>query len=149
MGNLDALSVARYFVELSATSDENDLTNLKLQKMLYFAQCKYLAQEGKPLFDDGIEAWEYGPVVRAVYSEYKKCGAFPITAFDDVHLPSSGKPLPKSIKAVLEEVWKKFGRYSASYLVSLTHKQGGPWKRYYEEGANAMIPLSALKAVGE
>ena len=149
LSNLDALSVARYFIELSAGSDENDLTNLKLQKLLYFAQTEYLKQENKPLFADDIEAWVYGPVVRAVYSEYKSCGSFPITPFDGSHACSSFRPLPKSIRNFLEGVWKRYGLYSASHLVSLTHQPGGPWRRYYDRGANSAIPLSALKAIGE
>jgi uncharacterized phage-associated protein len=149
MSNLSALSVAGYFIELATESDEDDLTNLKLQKLLYFAQSKYLAQYGKPLFADPIEAWTFGPVVRAVYSEYKKCGSFPITVFDeDLSSTSSNKP-PEPVETFLKRVWNQYGKYSARYLVSLTHKQGGPWRKFYREESNAVIPLDALKAAGE
>lgn len=150
MSNLSALSVAGYFIELAAESDENDLTNLKLQKLLYFAQGRHLSQFQKPLFRDEIEAWKLGPVVRAVYSEYKKCGAFPITVFDGFHASTSREKLPESIKVFLKkQVWEKYGKYSAGYLVGLTHKEGGPWKKFYKEEINVAIPLDALKAVGE
>ena len=149
MSNLDALSVAHYFIKLSADSDENDLTNLKLQKLLYFAQAEYLKQEDKPLFADEIEAWTYGPVVHAVYSEYKSCGSFPITLFDGNHSRPSDKPLSKPIRSFLEGVWRKYGRYSASYLVSLAHKKGGPWESYYKDGASVVNPQCALKDIGE
>ncbi|RIE17683.1 Panacea domain-containing protein [Candidatus Cryosericum septentrionale] len=149
MSNLTALSVAGYFIELAAESDENDLTNLKLQKLLYFAQGKHLSQFDTPLFHDDIEAWKLGPVVRAVYSEYKKCGAFPITVFDGSPT-SASRNLPEPIKAFLKKrVWDKYGKYSASYLVSLSHKQGGPWRKFYKAETNATIPLDALKAAGE
>ena len=41
----------------------DDLTNMKLNKLLYFAQGYYLKKYGRPLFDNAIEAWEHGPVV--------------------------------------------------------------------------------------
>jgi len=150
MSNLSALNVAAFFVELATESDENDLTNLKLQKLLYFAQGEHLSQFGKPLFHDDVEAWRLGPVVRAVYSEYKKCGAFPITVFDGSTASASRDKLPEPIKAFLKKrVWDKYGKYSARYLVSLTHKPGGPWRKFFQEESNAVIPLDALKAVGE
>ena len=49
----------------------DDLTNMKLNKLLYFAQGYYLKKYGRPLFDNAIEAWEHGPVVPEVYSAYK------------------------------------------------------------------------------
>jgi uncharacterized phage-associated protein len=150
MSNISALSVARYLIDLAAKSDENDLTNLKLQKLLYFAQGEHLLQFGRPLFCDDIEAWKLGPVVRAVYSEYKKCGAFPITVFDGLIASTTRDKLPEPIKAFLKNrVWNEYGKYSASYLVTLAHKPGGPWRRFFQEEGNGVIPLEALRAVGE
>ena len=51
---LSALDVANYFIQVSSQDDEPDLTNLKLQKLLYFAQGKYLAEFDKPLFEDNV-----------------------------------------------------------------------------------------------
>ena len=51
------------------------MTNLRLQKLLYFAQGWHLARFGRPLFDASIEAWPYGPVVPEVYRAYKEYGA--------------------------------------------------------------------------
>lgn len=49
--------------------------NLKLQKLLYYSQAVHLVMhDGKPLFDESIEAWAYGPVVRSVYNRYKRNG---------------------------------------------------------------------------
>lgn len=150
MSNLSALSVAGFFIELATESDENDLTNLKLQKLLYFAQGERLSQFGKPLFCDDVEAWKFGPVVRAVYSEYKKCGAFPITVFDYSSPSGSSDKLPESIKAFLKKrVWDKYGKYSASFLVSRTHKPGGAWRKAYREDRNVVISLEDLKAAVE
>ena len=70
--------VAKFFIGLAneqAEQNQGDLmTNLRLQKLLYFAQGWYLARYGKPLFSDEIEAWTYGPVVPEVYQTYKPNG---------------------------------------------------------------------------
>ena len=74
MPKLSALDISLYFIQLASKIDENDLTNLKLQKLLYLAQGRYMAKTGKQLFSDQIEAWSLGPVVRTVYDTYKVCG---------------------------------------------------------------------------
>ena len=70
--------VAQFFIGLAneqANNEQGDMmTNLRLQKLLYFAQGWHLARYGKPLFDDDIEAWQYGPVVPSVYNAYKQYG---------------------------------------------------------------------------
>jgi uncharacterized phage-associated protein len=61
-----AIAVANWFIEQNRIAP-SDLTHLKIQKMLYFAQGWHLAYFDVPLFEDPIEAWKYGPVVRPVY----------------------------------------------------------------------------------
>ena len=61
-------------VKAYRASDGELMTNLKLQKMLYYQQGFHLAYFGTPLFDDEIEAWMYGPVVPSVYNHYKGNG---------------------------------------------------------------------------
>jgi uncharacterized phage-associated protein len=126
MAPLSALDVAGYLVSLAGQVDESDLTNLKLQKLLYFAQGEYLKKTGKPLFEDEIVAWQYGPVVRSVYDAYKGCGAFPITVFDVKTEPAE---LPDDVKEFVKWIWTRYGKYSASYLVTLTHRKGSPWDK--------------------
>ena len=72
--------VADFFIELAGQEEEGVITQLKLNKLLYYAQGVYLAKKGKPLFADPIEAWEYGPVVPSIYQKYKVCGSNPIAA---------------------------------------------------------------------
>jgi uncharacterized phage-associated protein len=62
----NVFDVADYFINLNLGDDEGDVSNMKLQKLLYFAQGRFLAQNGIPLFDNPIEAWNHGPVVREV-----------------------------------------------------------------------------------
>ena len=63
-----ALDVARYIINYSNKKDYH-ISNLKLQKLLYFTQAYYLAftDSHKPCFPERIEAWNFGPVVPEVY----------------------------------------------------------------------------------
>lgn len=55
--------------------DSEYITNLKLQKLLYYAQGYFLAKKDIPLFDEDFLAWEHGPVIRKIYNIYKENGA--------------------------------------------------------------------------
>ncbi len=139
--NISAQEVANYFIELASQIDENDLTNLKLQKLLYFAQGKFLAETGEKLFAEPIIAWDLGPVVRSVYDTFKPCGSFPITVFDKSVKKTT---LPNELKEFLFGVWNEYVRYSATYLVDLTHQKGSPWSDTYSRGANKEIPADLM-----
>jgi uncharacterized phage-associated protein len=95
---------------------------LKLQKLLYYAQAWSLAWRAKPMFEDTIEAWVYGPVVESVYQAYKKYGQEPIPQ------PERGDPNALSsddlqtLRAVVDEYW----RYAGTTLSDLTHSEP-PW----------------------
>jgi uncharacterized phage-associated protein len=139
---MTALDVSNYFIEKASEVDENDLTNLKLQKLLYFAQGKFAAQKGTPLFREPIEAWDLGPVVREVYNQFKKCGQFPITVFDT---PDATIKIGKETQVFLDSIWDEYGKYSAAYLVGLTHKRNTPWKKHFQRGQSNIIPVDELK----
>jgi uncharacterized phage-associated protein len=142
--SLSAIDIAAYFVELASDINENDLTNLKLQKLLYFAQGKYLSKYDAPLFKEDIEAWFLGPVVRVVYDEYKECGSFPITVFDKK--VKYTKNIPTEIKNFLKGIWKEYGKFSASHLVSLTHNGRSAWHKASKgKGDFSVISKELLK----
>ena len=141
---MKANKIAAYFVKLSNAKEENDLTNLKLQKILYLAQGTWLGKTSgsSELFSDEIEAWKLGPVVREVYSNYAECGASPITELD-IPDADAKDALPVEIATFLNQIWETYGKYSASYLVDLTHKQT-PWVKNYKEDQKLTIPKSDL-----
>ena len=130
-GLYSATNVAKYFIHLASQAFVGDnkeregITNLKLQKILYFAQAYYLAKFNKPLFNNNIEAWEYGPVVPDVYRKFKKYGSNPIILEEDE------SSLSEKDKEILKEVWETFGGYSASRLVDIAHAHT-PWKDAYD-----------------
>lgn len=99
------------------------ISNLKLQKLLYYAQGCSLAVTGKPLFDDSIVAWQHGPVVESVYREYKDNGANGIQFEEDFDFST----FTKEENELLQEVFDTFGQYSAWKLRNMTHNEV-PWK---------------------
>jgi uncharacterized phage-associated protein len=71
MAETTARRVAEYIL-FTAHERSIEMTNLKLQKLLYYCQAWYLAFLGKPLFGERIEAWIHGPVVPPVFGSFKE-----------------------------------------------------------------------------
>ncbi len=130
-----ALDVAKWFI-LQAAENEAELSNLKLQKLLYYAQGHSLAVTGKPLFDAPIEAWDHGPVVVDVYRAFKSFGAqnIPVSVvrnFNQEYIDSEARRL-------LESVWSEEGSKAAWVLREKTHGEA-PWRSVYVEGVQNII----------
>ncbi len=125
-----AKTIAKWFIAW-AEAEGADLSNLKLQKLLYYAQGWFVRAHRRPLFDDRIRAWSHGPVVPAVYHEYKHFGS------GDIELPAEDEfdwsDVDSEATAVLIEVWNTYGRYSAWGLRNMTHREP-PWQNHFEEG---------------
>ena len=117
-----AEDVANYFLLKSDPEIGDIISNLKLQKLVYYAQGFHLAMFDKSLFDEEIEAWEHGPVVRQLYQKYKKHGSDAITK------PSEFNPsiFTKKQVSLLDEIYLIIGQYSAWKLRNLTHSEP-PW----------------------
>ena len=121
-----AENVARWFLnrnDVKVILGEADyISNLKLQKLLYYAQGINLALYDEPLFADEIVAWEYGPVVRDVYQAYCHNGADGIKVFCE-----PAENFSERDEGVLQFTYKAFGQFSAWKLVDMTHNEM-PWK---------------------
>lgn len=120
---LSAQDIANYFLTLVDRDEGELLSNLKLQKLLYYSQGFFLALYGKPLFNDPIEAWTHGPVVPEVYHNYKSYGsnALPFPENFDIDKYDS------ETKNLLNEIYDTYGQYSAVNLRNLTHQEA-PWR---------------------
>lgn len=116
-----ASHIAKAFLKLSQPEVGDSITNLKLQKLLYYAQGFYLAIYGKPLFKENILAWEHGPVVREVYDEYSHLSA------STIPVPNESIVLTQKEKDLILNVWKVYGQFSAWRLREMTHNES-PWK---------------------
>lgn len=117
-----AKNVAEYFLCKSEPEVGDFISNLKLQKLVYYAQGFHLAMHGNPLFDEQILAWEHGPVVEKLYHYYKEHGASaipPPEKFDtEIFSPQQ--------KELLDDVYKVYGQFSAWKLRNMTHSER-PW----------------------
>lgn len=128
-----AKAVANAIIQ-KAWASKQDISPLKLQKLLYYACGYYVAAYDKPLIDRTFEAWDYGPVVPSIYREFKQFGNGPIRALAADMTPPSFANLPVpppqndgAFDSLLEFVWSTFGKYSAVQLSEMTHAVGSPW----------------------
>ena len=119
-----AIEIAKYFVSLSDEDAGDTVSNLKVQKLLYYAQGFALVILGKPLFDEDIEAWNHGPVVASVYHELKNFGS------GGVKFDKTGTEQDFSIgqeeQQLLNDVYEAYGQFSAWKLRDMTHIEA-PW----------------------
>jgi uncharacterized phage-associated protein len=116
-----ANEIADYFI-LKAYQDKKPLTNKKMQKLLYYAQAWTCAIRKHKLFREDIEAWIHGPAIYTVYSRFKKYGF----AFIDLTPKDSIASLIGDT-AILDDVWKIYGKFDDRYLEELTHNEA-PWQ---------------------
>lgn len=138
---MKAIDAANYLVYLMSDICD-DLTNMKINKLLYYAQGHYLQKYGVPMFEDRIEAWEHGPVVPEVYNTYKSGGNDPVQAGNAEKPPH----IDEKAAEVLFEVARKYGRYTAAALRNMSHAIHSPWDQVYREGvAHIEIPVPLLQ----
>jgi uncharacterized phage-associated protein len=138
---LTASQTADYFLTLVDEEAGDSLSNLKLQKLIYYAQGFHLALVDSPLFDETIEAWEHGPVVPNLYHTYKQFGSGPIPR------PSNGidvEMYPAETRELLDEIFQVYGQYSAWKLRNFTHSEP-PWLDAYKNPVSHEISRDALK----
>ncbi len=115
-----AAQVAAAFVEL--VNEHGDfVSNLKLQKLLYYSQGWNLAYHGEPLFPERLEAWVHGPACPAVYHEFKRFGFKPI----ELDVPRG--TTPPELREHVEDVWRAYGALSGLDLEVLSHRES-PWR---------------------
>jgi len=137
---ISALDAAKYLIALD-DPEEDPVSNLKLQKLLYYAQGVHLALHNVPLFEERIEAWDHGPVCPPVYHAYKAHGSDPIPLPDEFD-PMS---LPEAARETLNEVHTVYGQFSAWRLREMTHAED-PWKNNYRQGRKFVeIPRADLR----
>ncbi len=114
--------VADYFLSLSDPETGDLISNLKLQKLVYYAQGFHLAVFDEPLFGERIEAWTHGPVVPDLYHTYKQHAAGFIPPPDSIDTSC----FSDDQKELLDEVNEVYGQFSAWKLRNMTHEES-PW----------------------
>jgi uncharacterized phage-associated protein len=114
--------VAEYILNL-ARNCNNPLTPMQMLKLVYISHGWQLGLYGRPLINESIEAWPYGPVVPSVYHRYKKFGS---NFISDVPVNAATEFQPSEI-STMDQVFSGYGKRSGISLSSLTHEPGTPW----------------------
>lgn len=150
-----ALEVARHIINYSYFSKQY-ISNLKLQKIMYFVQAEFLISQGRVCFADDIEAWDFGPVVPAVFREFKLFGSFHIPPLKHYYIEDESQPfnfrrvvfydieITDEDKTVIDEVVDYFADCSSVELTDLTQKQL-PWQNAYIKHLKIVISPQSIK----
>ncbi|MEQ3670401.1 MAG: type II toxin-antitoxin system antitoxin SocA domain-containing protein [Pseudophaeobacter sp.] len=119
----------------AAWEDGYDITQIDLQKICYFLNGHHLIEHDQPMIASTFEAWDYGPVQRSLYNQFKKFGSQPITelatAFDPIRRKPKELPQVKtnSVRATIATHLSKYLGIPSFELVEMTHKPETPWSR--------------------
>lgn len=124
-----AKAIANNFID-RANAAGQEITPMKMQKLVYIAHGWHLAVHDEPLIDETVEAWKFGPVIPSLFQAFKRYGASPITDYaGDARLPNDAK-----VRDVINQVMGVYGNKDAIYLMRLTHAKGSPWRSVRDEG---------------
>jgi uncharacterized phage-associated protein len=140
----DARQIANALLDI-ATSRGVELTNMAVNKLIFFSHAHYLVTYGRALVHNPFEAWDHGPVSPAVYAEFRQFGASPISSRATVldvasntrHVAPTN--LGDSDRRFVVRVFDVYGGLDALTLSDLTHEKGGAWdqaRTAFRESAN-------------
>ncbi|KGQ30006.1 hypothetical protein P375_11400 [Gallibacterium genomosp. 2] len=126
-----AKAIANAIIERARAKNIFDISPMKLQKLLFYAQSWNLRVNNQVLFDDPIERWNYGPVVRDVYHEFKNFGDQPITLFatDALGYIPIIKPDDENSWLLIDKILDVYGKYDALQLSNMTHAPDTAWSK--------------------
>lgn len=136
-----AWMLATQFQHLAEGDADNDLTNMKLQKLLYYAQGCHLALMGDPLFSEPLVAWKYGPVVESVYEDYKRFRDGPI---DEVMGEYDVDDFDPGAADIMEQIMDVFGSYTSSALRRMSRAEK-PWREAARMGMGAPLSTETMR----
>lgn len=118
-----------------AFAEKYRISPMKLQKILYFAAAEYQKNTGKSLFSERFETWQYGPVLRSVYSEFRPFSRDFITRFaKDAENQSHmiNESADPALQRVLDTIWSATKGHSAVDLSRITHMENSAWDKSFQ-----------------
>lgn len=122
--NYTAMEIAKYAIN-KRYQEKKPISNLQLQKILYFLQLIFAVSHKKLLFDDEFEAWPYGPVIESVYRKFSDCGGFPIQQKFAINIKD------EDTRQFLDAGIDFLAEKSPWDLVRISHADGSPWDKIY------------------
>lgn len=135
----DVTEIARYIITYCAKK-KNPISNLKLQKILYFVWIDYFKKNNCNLFNENICAWQFGPVVPKVYYEFCSYAGSPINKIYETAIDNQND------LNIINTSIDKYIEYSARKLVDITHEISKPWSIIYNNGLGLrnIIPFNLI-----
>jgi uncharacterized phage-associated protein len=120
------------------------VTNLALQKLLYFAHAIFLIEQKRPLVSGYFEAWEFGPVHPAAYQAFKSAGPQVITfRATRVDIATGARaditsPDDLAVRQHVARIMQSYGRLTPGRLVEISHAKGAPWHYIQDKGRTSL-----------
>jgi uncharacterized phage-associated protein len=144
-----ASTIAYAFVK-KGMDEGNPISQMKLQKMVYFAHGIHLAIHQKPLIKDAVQVWKFGPVIPSLYQAFKLYGSNPITDFSLANNVASNAlgvaTLDTDALQTINMTWGALCNLNALQLSNWTHTAGSPWSNNYREGiSDIVIPQAEMQ----
>lgn len=135
-------SIIAYAFVQKGIDEGKYVTQMKLQKMVYFAHGYHLAKYGDPLIKEDFEAWKFGPVVPNIYQSYKLYGSdliyntdLILKSVNDFH-----KKIEFDNRAIdaIEYTWELTKKLTANQLSRWSHLDGSPWAQVYNPNISSI-----------
>lgn len=126
-----SIAIANAFIERANCGEIHNLTPMKLQKLMFYAQSWHLKIYSEPLFDGSFERWQYGPVLPEIYHEFKKFGANDIGSFgsDIWNDIQKIEPNDDRVTDFLDQIVHIYGTFSGTELSWMTHQSQSAWSK--------------------
>jgi len=142
----DVRDIANFVLD-RADERNAEISNLALQKLLYFIHGWFYSVYNLPLIKSKFEAWKLGPVQRVVYDQFKGFGGLPIKDHRAQFLdPMTGQSVYRAPvidaahKDLIVAVLDKYMRFSAGQLVEMSHVEDGPWEYVWKQAEEEVYP---------
>lgn len=139
----DPRGVANLLLD-EADARGKSLSNLVLQKLLYFAHARFLIETKQPLLAGYFEAWRLGPVHPTAYQAFKAAADRPIDfRAVRIDLMTGDKvvvaaPAARAVRDLATTIVLSYGQMPAGRLVELTHAHNGPWHFIVNKGETSL-----------
>lgn len=140
----DIFDVANYFRWKTDYESGDNMTNLKLQKLCYYALAWHKTFTGNRLFEEEFKAWDHGPLNEELYHYYRSLiskGWDSIPPEDIKEQFDPTEVFELSELESLQEVWDSYGHLGAKHLEQLTHQED-PWLK---TSKNNIIPVELME----
>lgn len=140
---IKALELSKYIIS-KCINDKDPITNLQLQKILYYIQYDFLSNRNEPIFSDDIEAWAFGPVIPNVYYYFSVFGS----DFIDAKFENYQEIIDnESIRNIIDSIVEKKRKLNPWDMVEDTHKKGKAWDLIYNDKRKIkkIIPIDLIK----